>query len=319
MKSIKQQWFSISILICMLLAYLFSTSGFTLNDSIAKYLKNSFIIAIFLLSGLTVQTMKLIHSIKKWQTHLFIQSVSFVLFPLIIIICAYIMNLGSGFNPVYIGFVVLACIPTTISSCVVFTNNAGGNRECALFNATLGNLLGIVLTPLLIFLLLKENVELDVTQAIIKLILLVLLPFLVGQVLHNLFAVSINSVLSKLAGSWCMLGIMLIAFINAFQNGLDLGLTDIIIILVLCLVLHIFILGFVWYTSNKLKHLFSLADRKCLTITASQKTLALGLPIIAILFAENPNLALISLPVIAYHTIQLFIDGIVVETMAKMD
>ncbi len=192
------------------------------------------------------------------------------------------------------------------------------NRECALFNATIGNLLGIVITPLLIFFLLRESVEIDVVQATKKLLLLVLLPFFIGQVMHSRFAVAINPVFSKLAGSWCMLGIMLIAFINAFQNDIDLALFDIITILLLCLVLHMMMLGFVWYTSGKLSFVFSLADRKCLTITATQKTVALGLPVTAILFAENPNLALISLPIIAYHTIQLFIDGIIVEFMAQM-
>lgn len=319
MDAVKKQWFSISIVICIIIAYVYSNSGWPLNDTVSRILKNTFIVSIFLLSGLTVQTVKLFDSIKKWQAHVFIQSVSFVLFPLIVVSCAYLANLDSGFNPIYLGFVVLACIPTTISSCVVFTYNAGGNRECALFNATVGNLLGIVLTPALIFLLLRENVELDVLQAIQKLLLLVLLPFLVGQILLNSFSVRVNAAFSKLAGNWFMLGIMLLAFINAFQNGLDLAFIDIAAILVLSMVLHLFILGLVWYTSGRLDSVFTLADRKCLAITASQKTVALGLPITAILFAENPDLALISLPVIAYHTIQLFIDGIVVEKMAKMN
>lgn len=319
MNTFRKQWFSISIIICLIAAYLISNSVSALDETASKYLKNIFILLIFLLSGLTIETFKLIDSIKKWQAHLFIQSVSFILFPLIVVSLSYALDLTGSSSPVYVGFVVLACIPTTISSCVVFTSNAGGNRECALFNATVGNLLGIVLTPMLIFLLLSKNVEIDAAQAVKKLLLLVLLPFVIGQIMHNGFAVRINPAFAKLAGNWLMLGIMLITFINAFDGGMNLISVDIAVIVLLCLALHMFMLAAIWYASGKLDALFTLADRKCITITASQKTVALGLPVTVILFAENPNLALISLPVIAYHTIQLFVDGIVVEMMAEME
>ena len=45
----------------------------------------------------------------------------------------------------------MSCLPTTVNMCVVLTQSAGGNVATALFNAVVGNILGIFATPLLIF------------------------------------------------------------------------------------------------------------------------------------------------------------------------
>ena len=50
------------------------------------------------------------------------------------------------------GLTVLACLPTTVNMCVVLTASAGGNVAAALFNAVVGNALGVVATPALLLL-----------------------------------------------------------------------------------------------------------------------------------------------------------------------
>ena len=47
------------------------------------------------------------------------------------------------------GLFALACLPTTVSSCTVFTGMAGGNVSGAIFNAALANMAGVFITPLL--------------------------------------------------------------------------------------------------------------------------------------------------------------------------
>ncbi len=243
--------------------------------------------------------------------------ISFVLFPAVVIMTAWLSESADLTNLIYVGFIVLACIPTTITSCVVFTRNAGGNEEAALFNATLGNILGIFVTPLLIYFFIGQSIALDPIAAIKKLMLLVILPFLAGQIGRNYFSITVNSVLAKSGTNWMILAIMLIAFINAFGQGIDLEIIELVYIAVLSLALKILLTIFTWHSSKLMAASFSLADRKCLIITATQKTLALGLPIVTVLFSDNSNLALISLPIIAYHTIQLIIDGIIVGQMAQ--
>ncbi len=319
MSALKRQWFTLAIFAVILAAYLISLSDFSLSTAHSSLFKFSLIVGIFLLSGLTIDSLKLLDSIKNWQLHLWVQTISFVIFPLLVIATAILLNSNNLSNLVYVGFIVLACIPTTITSCVVFTRNAGGNEEASLFNATLGNILGIFLTPLLIYFLIGQSIELDPIAAIKKLILLVILPFLVGQLGRNFFSIKVNPTLAKSGSNWMILTIMLIAFINAFEKGINLSFIDFVYILLLSLLLKLVITALTWYSSALNSSRFNMADRKCLTITATQKTLALGLPIVAVLFANNPNLAIISFPIIAYHTIQLIIDGILIGKLQTIN
>ncbi len=315
---LKKQWFTLAIFAVILFAYLVSLTNFSLPAASANLIKFTLIICIFLLSGLTIDSSKLLHSIKNWQLHLWIQIISFLIFPVVIIVTAVLTNSNDLGNLIYVGFIVLACIPTTITSCVVFTRNAGGNEEASLFNATLGNILGIFITPMLIYFLIGASIELDPIAAIKKLTVLVILPFLTGQVCRNFLSFSVNPALAKNGSNWMILSIMLIAFINAFDTGINLSFIDFVYISILSLILKLVLTGLSWYGSALNAPHFNLADRKCLTITATQKTLALGLPIVTVLFANNPNLAVISFPIIAYHTIQLIIDGLLISKLKKL-
>jgi hypothetical protein len=52
------------------------------------------------------------------------------------------------------GLVVMACVPTTSNMCVVLTSAAQGDAPAAVLNAVGGNLLGVLVTPLLLRVLL---------------------------------------------------------------------------------------------------------------------------------------------------------------------
>ena len=51
------------------------------------------------------------------------------------------------------------------------------------------------------------------------------------------------------------------------------------------------------------------ADRISALYCGTQKTLALGAPLLAILFELNPDLGLLSLPIVLYHPVQLLVGG----------
>jgi len=51
------------------------------------------------------------------------------------------------------------------------------------------------------------------------------------------------------------------------------------------------------------------ARRRAVVFTASEKTLALGLPLAVLLFEGDPRLALVTLPLIVFHPLQLLIDA----------
>jgi sodium/bile acid cotransporter 7 len=46
------------------------------------------------------------------------------------------------------------------------------------------------------------------------------------------------------------------------------------------------------------------------TICASQKTMALGVPLVSLLFAGQGDLSLLTLPLVLYHALQLTVSGL---------
>src|SRR3546814_943628 len=50
----------------------------------------------------------------------------------------------------YLGLLFVCTLPSTVQSSIAFTSIAGGNVSAAVVSASMSNLLGIVLTPLLV-------------------------------------------------------------------------------------------------------------------------------------------------------------------------
>jgi sodium/bile acid cotransporter 7 len=72
-----------------------------------------------------------------------------------------------------------------VSTAIVFTSLAGGNAAGALLNATLSNVLGVIVTPLWVGVLLQARGEhMSVLPLMRQLALLILLPLLLGQLLR---------------------------------------------------------------------------------------------------------------------------------------
>ena len=55
---------------------------------------------------------------------------------------------------------------------------------------------------------------------------------------------------------------------------------------------------------------FSRGDRIAALMCSTQKTIALGVPMLSILYGHHPQLAWLTLPLICYHPLQLVIGGV---------
>merc|ERR1712087_659550 len=77
----------------------------------------------------------------------------------------------------------MSAVPTTVNMCVALTRAAGGNEALAIFNAVIGNLLGVLLTPSLLLYLLGATSQISIVDATAKLLKKVVLPLIVGQLL----------------------------------------------------------------------------------------------------------------------------------------
>ena len=138
---------------------------------------------LFFLQGARLSRSAVLAGILHWRLHLTIFSATFVAFPLLGM-AMYPLSGTVLAPPLYVGLVFLCTLPSTVQASVVFTSIAGGNVAAALCAASLSSILGMVLTPLLVGLLLHAQGETSL-KGLGSIALLVLLPFLAGQVLQS--------------------------------------------------------------------------------------------------------------------------------------
>ncbi|KAK6523080.1 hypothetical protein TWF281_002503 [Arthrobotrys megalospora] len=109
---------------------------------------------IFFVSGLSIQTEKLLIHFSNWRLHFTVQGLSFLFIPTIFF-CIVLLVAKFGDHAVFdrqilTGMIVTGCIPTTLSSNIIMTRLSGGDEAAALVSVTVGNLLGPFITPILI-------------------------------------------------------------------------------------------------------------------------------------------------------------------------
>ena len=104
------------------------------------------------------------------------------------------------FSELRLGFYLLAILPTTVSSAVLFTALSGGHTSNAIFATIFSNLLSIVLVPTVALAYLAAGTDASVPLAplLTKLLILVALPLIAGQVIRK-FLSDISEAVSKYA------------------------------------------------------------------------------------------------------------------------
>ena len=284
-------------------------------------LSDGLIAGMFFLTGLTLPLQALGNAAGHWRLHLVIQLVSFGIGPLLAVGLDRVLAGIALESDLRIGMMVTLCLPTTVSACVMFTRQAGGNHAGALCNAVLGNVLGILLTPMWIAVLAGGRIELDLWSAVLHLCWLVALPVVIGQFLRPFLAGWPDR--HKVACGHLGSGLLLVAVYGIFCAGFlrpqaSLPLSLIAGLICLVVALHLSILTGIWHLSAWRILGLTHGDRLAAAICASHRTGALGLPLVLLLYADQPGAGLAIIPLIAWHVSQNVIDGLMLPWLAKM-
>ncbi|WP_439891991.1 bile acid:sodium symporter family protein [Ralstonia sp. 25C] len=264
---------------------------------------------VFFLHGAALSREKIIEGARNWRLHLFVQSCTFILFPLI---GAAILLACKPFIPaeLLLGVFYLCALPSTVSSSVAMTAMAKGNVPAAIFNATISGLIGMIATPLLMsFVIHASGADLSVGKALLGVAEQLLLPFVLGQLLRPAVGGLINkykTIINKVD----RVVILLIVF-NSFADSTHAGVWSkypwetIVAVAIMSGALLFVVLGATTWLSRRAG--FVLADEVTAVFCGSKKSLANGIPMAKILFAGNPALGLIVLPTMIYHQLQLIV------------
>ena len=136
---------------------------------------------LFFLYGARLSPQQAWHGIRQWRLHLLVLATTFVLFPLLGLAARALVP-SVLTSDLYHGVLFLCLVPSTVQSSIAFTSIARGHVSAAIVSASLSNILGIVLTPLLVVLLLNTSGAIRVDgNSIRDIVAQLLLPFGAGQ------------------------------------------------------------------------------------------------------------------------------------------
>ncbi len=302
-----RNWFLLGLAMVAGLAFLFPGLGARGGPLRPEITTKAGVAVIFFMQGLVIAPAVLRSGALRWRLHLAVQLFVFAGFPLAVIL---LDAAGGGLLPpdLRLGFLFLAILPTTISTCVVFTAAAGGNTTGALFNSALANIAGVVLTPLWAAVLLRARGEAPALGPMIgEIFLLLLVPLALGQIVRpgvRRIREPNARVIGVLSNA-IILYIIFAAFASSVGSGAfaQAGLLATLVVALAAIGIFAAATAAAVLVGRRLG--FDLPDRLALVFCGPQKTLAAGAPMGQILFAGHPGIGLILLPVIIYHAVQL--------------
>ena len=305
-------WFLIGLVLVIILAALFPWIGARGGPLYPQITVHLAVAGAFLIGGLTLPLAQLRAAAGHLRLHAFIQLFCFVVIPVLVWLALPLITQCGASPAIAQGFMALACLPITIASCVIFTRAAGGNEAGALCNSVLGNLLGLIITPALLLLLLGIHGDAPMTDVFKQLSVEVLLPLTIGQ-LTRILAGERAVVFERLRQipSMFLLYLIFCVFCVTFSAATtaDTG-RNIVVTICAATILHGVLLGLSWWLSGLTFFGFTRADRIAALLCSTQKTIALGVPLLSILYEHHPQLAWLTLPLVCYHPLQLLVGGI---------
>ena len=262
---------------------------------------------LFFLYGARLSTREALDGLRHWRLHTVVFASTFVLFPLLGLLCRLLVP-GVLTPELYTGVMFLCCLPSTVQSSIAFTSIARGNVAAAICSASFSNLIGIVLTPLLVTAFLFTSGGGVSFGAIRDIMLQLLAPFVAGQVLRRWIGGFIAR--HKKVLGYVDRGSILLVVYAAFSEGVVAGIWDrlSLVSLAVLLVVNAVLLGIVLVTttvvSRRLR--FGKEDEIAIVFCGSKKSLASGLPMASVLFpAATVGLAV--LPLMLFHQMQLMV------------
>ncbi|MFB6806327.1 bile acid:sodium symporter family protein [Streptomyces sp. NPDC056387] len=283
--------------------------------SVAEGASTGAVALLFFLYGARLSTREALDGLRHWRLHLTVLACTFVLFP----------GLGLAARglvpalltpPLYSGLLFLCLVPSTIQSSIAFTSIARGNVPAAICAGSFSSLAGIVLTPLLAAGLLGGGAGGFSPDSLLKIVVQLLLPFLLGQALRRWvggFLVRNKRVLGRVDR-----GSILLVVYTAFSAGMAAGIWRQVsaprlgALLAVEAVLLAVMLLVSWYGAKRLG--FGRADRIAIQFAGSKKSLAAGLPMASVLFGAHAGLAV--LPLMLFHQMQLMVCAVLARHRA---
>ena len=322
-KCLKKHAFILWLLFAVVIAIIFPAAGAKGGFFHSELTTQLGIWIIFFFQGLSLPTRELKIGYKPKRLHVFVLTWNYLLFPVLMVLL--LLPLRFVLLPeLRLGFYLLAILPTTVSSAVVFTTISGGETSNAIFATIFSNLLSILLVPTVVLAYLSAGTELIVplSPLLAKLFILLALPLIAGQVIRNFLnerSVWVSE-RTKNLGNWIIVFIAHCAFAQSMKSGSLSQLSATSILTVMSITVFVLLVSsrLVWLSSVFIEP--TREQRITAFFCASQKSLASGLPLITSIMVAAPwfvDVAAVLIPLLCYHPAQLVLAGLISDKWAQ--
>ncbi|WP_108790986.1 bile acid:sodium symporter [Erythrobacter sp. Alg231-14] len=305
------------LFIATLLANAFPATGEA--RATAQFVSNAAIFLLFLVNGMRIARGEIARGLSNWRFFL----------PLFLWVFGAMPAIGLGLSSVAtlwlppmvaLGFLYLGTLPSTVQSATSYTSLAGGNVALSVVGAALINIAGVFITaPLFAALAGSEAADIG-TETIMRIGLILVLPFIIGQMVQGWTIDWLKERKGQVA--WVDRIVIGTAVYVAFSGAVEQGLAGMFgamgwaIFAALLLAYLVLATGGAWIGAGALN--YPRGDRIAFVFAGSQKSVAIGAPLAAILFPANVAGFVIA-PLLLYHLLQLMFAAPFATILAGSD
>lgn len=305
------------LLVATLLALALPAAG-ELRD-MARLVSNIGIFLLFLVNGMRIARGEISLGLRNWR---YFGPLMLWVFGVMALGGIGFSLLADNFLPplVALGFLYLGALPSTIQSATSYTTLAGGNIALAVVGAALINIVGVFITAPLFALLAGSQAVSVGYEAIFRIGIILVLPFVIGQMLQGWTREWVIARKAKIV--WLDRTVIGIAVYVAMSGAVEQGLLQMLggpnWLWLLALSVGFLVAAHLaaWWTSGLLG--YPMADRKAFMFAGAQKSVAIGAPLAAILFA--PDVAgFVIAPLLLYHLLQLVMAAPIASRLVRVN
>ncbi|MEO5586749.1 MAG: bile acid:sodium symporter family protein [Novosphingobium sp.] len=303
------------VLSAVLLATLFPVEGEA--RAIAQVVANGAVFLLFLLYGLRLSRAEVFAGLGNHR----------LLIPLVLWVFGAMTLVGAGlwqvtgaFLPptLALGFLYLGVLPSTVQSATAYSSLAGGNVASSVIAAALINILGVFISAPLFSLLAGGHSAAFHGDQLIKVMLILLLPFVLGQVSQSFTRkwVTGHKGLLTLMDRGSIGIAVYVAFSTAVEQGIWTKVDGLgwLAVLAGCGLAMVAGYGGAWLVGGLMRQ--TRGDRIAMLFAGGQKSVAMGAPLATVLFPAA-TAGMIILPLVVYHLVQMIVAAPIATRLAK--
>lgn len=310
--------FTLMLIACVVLASLLPSQGEVKVG--LDHLTNIGISLLFFLHGAKLSREAALAGLTHWRLHLTVLAATFAIFPILGLVLRPVLE-PMVTPALYLGFLYVCVLPSTVQSSIAFTSVAHGNIPAAVCAASASSIIGIFITPLMVGLLIMPHsgtAGLESGSAVLQIIMLLLVPFIAGQLARRWVYgwIQRHPIVVKIVDQGSILLVVYVAFSESVVEGLwhQLPWPALLGVCAVSAILLAIMMLLTTYGSRLMG--FNKEDEITIVFCGSKKSMASGIPMAKVLFAGHP-IGMLVLPLMLFHQLQLMVCAVLAQRYAK--